>query len=456
VPCFFNAAIVGIILSTTAPLPSAQDGPAPNVAVTSTAPPARATPPAPAATAAPAVPVAEAIKLDEYLNRLDNWRNEGRITAVEAARARRLLNSAIVGGDRGVRVPLDASGRIDLLALARGPAGAGLASMKPEDRLADRVLNEFDIRMRVTARNIAASPNLAMFDAAPGYAAVPARDLGHIVSGALETTPIGELPGGSRLVNAISILPNTSGVAPTQTFREISSLVGDRQRDWLESRVGSFVKGHKLEAGLLTFAAITSLRYASPGTAHFMDGLGIRLRIFRASTPDARYYATSRLVYRDAHVLPELELETGARHVSGTTTYRVTGATVLGAEAVNHARGRVGFGARWERGRLFADTSATCAYPENLARTELRGGYLADTGLAISAAVAATFGHNSGAIGPASGRLGFELDLSKSIIVRGLAGETSLFVSSGADSNFGYADWRGGLVFRMRLGGTTR
>ena len=63
-----------------------------------------------------------------------------------------------------------------------------------------RVLNEFDLRMRVKARDLAAPPNLALFDAAPGYAAVPARDLGRIVKGALETTPMSELPGGTRLV----------------------------------------------------------------------------------------------------------------------------------------------------------------------------------------------------------------------------------------------------------------
>lgn len=446
--CFLNPALVGIVLSSTAPLPFPQDGPAPRAEAVLPAPTAHA------ATASPAVPLSEAIKLDEYLNRLDSWRNEGRITATEAARARRLLNAAIVGGDRSVHVPLDASGRIDLLALARGSSVLATASMKPEDRLAERILTEFDLRMRVTARTMAASPSLTWFDAAPGYAAVPTRDLGRIVSGALETTPVGELPGGSRLVNAISILPNASGVTQNQTFREMSNFVGDRERDWMESRVGSFVKGHKLETGLLTFAAITSLRYASPGTAHFMDGLGIRLRVFRAATSDARYYATSRLVYRDAHVLPEFELETGARHVSGTTTYRVTGATVLGAEAADHVRGRAGFGARWEHGRLFADTSATCAFPENLARTELRGGYLSDAGLAISAAVAATFGRDSGAIGSAPGRLGFELDLSKSLVFAGVAGETSLFISSGADSDFGYSDWRGGLVFRLRLGGS--
>ena len=141
---------------------------------------------------------------------------------------------------------------------------------------------------------------------------------------------MGELPGGTRLVNVIEALPNTAGVQAGQTFKELSRLVGDRQGDWLRSRVRPFVDGHRIEAGLLAFGAITGLRRASPETARFMDGLGVRLRILRASTPDARLYTTSRLVYRNGYVLPELELESGARHVAGPTTIRVTGGAVTG------------------------------------------------------------------------------------------------------------------------------
>jgi hypothetical protein len=111
----------------------------------------------------------------------------------------------------------------------------------------------------------------------------------------------------------------------------------------------------------------------------------------------------------------------------------------------------VGLGARWERGRLFADTNVAYGFPEHLARTELRGGYLAETGLAISGAVAATFGYGSGAIGPAPGRLGFELDLTKSMVVGRSPGEAGLFISTGSDSDFSHADWRGGMVFRLRF-----
>ena len=83
--------------------------------------------------------------------------------------------------------------------------------------------------------------------------------------------------------------------------------------------------------------------------------------------------------------------------------------------------------------------------------SEFRGGYLAETGLAISGAVAATFGHGSGAVGQAPGRLGLELDLTKPLLIGGAPGETGLFVTSGADSDFTYADYRAGLVFRLRF-----
>ncbi|HEX5070875.1 MAG TPA: hypothetical protein VFV78_11735 [Vicinamibacterales bacterium] len=438
---FRGLAIAGLVL-VTARLALAQDG-APPVADVP-----RAAAAAPATAAAPAIPANEALRLDEYLNRLDAWRNEGRITAAEAARARRLLNAAVVGGDRSVHVPLDASGQIDLLGLARGPAAAGLSG-RPEERLAARVLNEFDIRMQARARDLASPGRVVLFQGA--YTAVPARDLGRIVQGALETTPIGELPFGAQLVQAIHVLPNANAVTTGQTFREASRLVGDRQRDWMELRVGRIVQGHKLEGSLLAFGAITALRMKSPGAARFMDGLGMRLRVWQASSSDRRLYSTGRLVYRNAHPLPDLELESGTRHVSGSATFRLTTTAALGVDALYRASGRMGIGTRWQRGGLFADTNATYAFPGNLARTEFRGGYLAATGLAVSAAVAATFGRGSGAIGPANGRLGFELDLTKPLLIGGAPGETSLFVSSGADSDFAYADWRGGLVFRLRF-----
>lgn len=406
-------------------------------------------PTVPATRSSPALPPAEAIRLDEYLNRLDAWRNEGRITAAEAARARRILNAAVVGGDRSVRVPLDASGRVDLLALARGQSSSTSASVKPEERLVARVLNEFDIRMQAKPRDLATPANLVLFHGA--YTAVPTRDLGRIVRGALETTPIGELPFGSHLLGAISVLPNTTGVNGGQTFREVSNLVGDRERDWMESRVGRIVNGHKIESGLLAFGAITALRISSPGAARFMDGLGVRLQAWQASSSDARLYSRGRLIYRNAHPLPDLEIESGIRHVNGPTTFRFTTTGSVGIDAAYRTSGRMGVGTRWQRSRLFADTNATYVYPENLARTEFRGGYLAETGLAISGAVAATFGHGSGAVGHAAGRLGFELDVTKPLLIRGAPGETSLFVTSGADSDFTYADWRGGLVFRLRF-----
>jgi hypothetical protein len=442
---FQAVAVVGMIVASIARPASAQDGPG----TVADAP--RPVSAAAAASPVPVVPVTEAIRLDEYLNRLDEWRNQGRITAEEATRARRLLNAAVVAGDRSVKVPLDASGRIDLLALARGQPDSLSASTPAGERLTTRIVNEFDIRMRVKARDMAAPANLMLLNGAPGYTAVPTRELGRIVKGALETTPMGELPGGTRLVSAIDALPNTSGVKAGQNFREASRLVGDRQGDWLKARVGPVLEKHRITAGLLAFGAITGIRMGSPGTARFMDGLGVRLRVLRASTPDARLYTTGRLVYRNGYVLPELDVESGIRRAAGPATLRLTATGTFGAEAYHHTRGRTGLGARWERGRWFADTSAAYAFPDNLARTELRGGYLADTGFAVSGAISATFGYGSGAVGPAPGRLGAELDLTKPVLVGASSGEAGLFVSTGMDSDFGYADWRAGMVFRLRF-----
>jgi len=441
---FLYPAFAVLIVSAIARPAWAQDGPA-----GTPDPPRASSAAAPSATLPPAVPLKEAMRLDEYLNRLDDWRNQGRITAAESARARRLLNAAVVAGDPTVRVPLDASGRIDLLALARGQSVSSSEFTRPGDRLASRVLNEFDIRMRVSARDMATPGNLTMFASAPGYAAAPMRDLGRIVKDALEHTPVGELPGGRQLLSIAGAFPHASGAKANQTVKELGNLLADGQTDWLRARVGPLVERHKIEAGIAAFAAITGIRLASPGTARFMDGLGVRLRIMRVSTSDARLYTTGRLVYRNAYVFPELELESGVRHVAGSTTLRATTAAVFGAEAIEHARGRAGMGARWEHGRVFVDTNATFAFPENLARTELRTGYLTEAGFVLSTAVAATFGDGSGAVGGAPGRVGFELDLAKVVVVGGKRGEASLFACSGADSDFNHVAWRAGMVFRM-------
>jgi len=257
----------------------------------------------------PAIPVDEAIRLDEYLNRLDEWRIQGRITPAESAQARHALQAAIVAGDRSVRIPLDATGRIDLLALARGTSAIDNASAPPADRLASRVVNEFDLRMQLKARDLASPANLMLFDAAPGFVGVPTRDLGRIVTGVLETTPLKEMPGGTHLAGAIGSLPNVTGARDEHTFKELSRLVGNRQENWLRSRVGRFVASHRLEVGLLAFGAITGLRMASPQTARAVDRFGLRVRLGRRSTRDARLYTTSRLVYRSGHTLPELARE---------------------------------------------------------------------------------------------------------------------------------------------------
>jgi hypothetical protein len=275
---------VGVFVAGIARLAWAQDGPGTNAYAPTPASPARVVPPA------FSVPVTEAIRLDEYLNRLDQWRNEGRITAADP----RGRADCQCGGRWG-RSPQAADER------PHRPDRPGLRSAgleSPPRRGSCRARPE---RVRhpdaAEARDPAARP--AMFNAAPGYAAVPARDLRRIVKDALETTPLRELPGGTRLVTAIDALPNTAGVRADQTFKELSHLVGDGQEDWLRARVGSFVEDHKLEAGVLAFAAITGLRWASPGSARFMDGLGVRLRILRVSTLTAAY-TTGRLVIATA------------------------------------------------------------------------------------------------------------------------------------------------------------
>lgn len=399
----------------------------------------------------PHVPVNEAIRLDQYLSQLDAWRAEGRISTAELVRARRLLHAAIVRQDPDARLPYDASGRIDLSALARG-AEVSFATPTPRgERAVLRVLHEIDIQMRVTARDLAGSSNALLIGGAPGYSTIPARDAQRILKQVLELTPLNELPGGPVLASIVEVLPNTAGLDARRNVRELSRLIGDRQRDWLTSRTGVMGQSHKLETALLAFGAVTGVRAASPGAARFMDQLGLRLRIFRESTADTRLYSTGRLVYRNAYVLPELDLEGGARHSMGPVTLRATATGTVGVEAIERARGRLSFGARWERGNVFADTNAIYAFPENLARTEMRAGYVSEDGLALAGAVGGVFGRASGAVGRANGRLSYELDLSQAILLGRALGDLGVFIASGADSDFSNPEFRGGLIFRLRF-----
>ena len=446
-----SAIVAGCIVLSLARVVSAQDGPA-----------AVLPPPAPAdmvraASLPPAIPEDEALRLDEYLNRLDEWRAQGRISAAESARARQILQAAIIGRNRAAHVPLDANGRIDLLALARGKSPAATTAGPAGDRLATRVIDEFDLRMRLKARDIATPGALAMFDAAPGYVSVSSRELGRIVKDTLESTPLREVPGGTQLLGAIDALPNVTGAKSDHTMRELSRLVGDRQEHWVrQSGAGRFINDHRLMMGLGAFGAITALRRSNPDAARFIDRLGLRLRLSRKSRHDGRMYTISRLVYRNGYTLPELEFESGTRQSAGAITVHTSVAGTVSAEALHRARARVAAGARWEHGPLFADTTALFAFVDQLARAELRGGYFTDSGLAVSAALAATFGRYSGAIGPAPGRLSYELDVTKNLFVGHSTGELGLFVATSADSDWSHPDGRLGLVFRLRFGATQR
>lgn len=441
---FFTPALAGMLLAGgCAGAALAQDGPPL---------PANADPPRVAALVRPVlVPIDEAIRLDHYLNRLDEWRQEGRINMSELARARRLLDAAIVRQDPNVRLPYDVSGRIDLLALARGAEAPDTQPRARGERAIARLFGEVEIRMRVTPRDLAYRGSVVLLDGAPGYTAIPSRDTERLVKRALEGTPLNDLPGGAVLASVIEGLPNTGSLDASKSLRELGNLIGDRQRQWFNPKVAGLIDGHEVAASLLAFGAVTALRAASPETARFLDRLRVKARIFRESTKDARLYATGRLAYRNGHMLPELDLEGGARHVLGATTLRATAIGTVAAGAGDRARGRVALGARWERGNLFADTNATYAFPESLIRPELRGGYLDGNGFALSGAIGATFGHGPGATGVASGRIGYEVDLTKEVKVGRAMGDVGLFIGGASDRDFRNDDMRGGLMLRVRF-----
>lgn len=387
------------------------------------------------------------LDLDRYQRELDVLLRAGRITVSELSTARDLLRRALIDREPNLILPRDYRGRVDLVALAT--LGIHADAMSRGERVFSNMRRELDLAMRVTARDMA-DPNTVLIEGAPGYKEIPPDQVRRIVERAIKNVPLGELPGGDAVARLVEALPQMAGTnARTMSINELTERLGDRYQDWANARLLPLIEGHEVEAGVLAFAAITGLRAGSPAVAHFMDRMGVKFRVYSVSTNEAGLYSRGRLVYRDGNVLPDLDIEGGARHVVGNTTLRATVTSTLSAESEHHLRTAATLGARYDQGRYWLDSAVTYLYPQDRVETAIRGGYLGDS-LMVSGLLAGTYGRGV-AVGDASGRLNLELDVTKDLnLGNGVRGDWGVFVGGAADSDFDNRDLRAGLVFRLR------
>jgi hypothetical protein len=395
-------------------------------------------------------PAAASAELDHQYGRLDALLAGGRITPSELAIARAILHRVLIDNDQTIVLPRDARGRIDLLTLARlGDSVTDISRTRGEMAFAN-LTRDLETMMRVTARDVA-NPDTRFIEGAPGYKWIAPEQVREVVGDALRNVPLGELPGGRALAGLVKLLPNMADVdAEHLSYREIERLLPDRSKAWLEARFGPLIEGHEIEASIVAFAAITGLRAGSSGAAQFIDGLGVRLRIVDAHTEDGRLFGKGTLVYRDRHIFPDLDLETGARYVIGNTTLRatVTGTIAPEAEGDQRLRGNVTLGARYGGERLWIDSAVDYFAPEERVTATVRGGYLTESEWNITGGVTSTYLRDV-QIGRSPGRVNIELDITKDLRWNGATGDFGFYIGAGSDVDGQNRDLNAGLVFRL-------
>lgn len=386
------------------------------------------------------------LDLDRHYRELDALLLSNRITVTEMSSARDILRRVLIDQEPGLTLPRDYRGRVDLVALAT--LGTRADSMTAGERAFANMTRELELRMRVTARDMA-DPNTRFIEGAPGYKEIPADEIRRLVERTVRNVPLGELPGGAAVAHLFEALPQMGGVDATRlSANELSRLVGDRYQDWANARLRPLIEGHEVEAGILAFAAVTGLRASSPDVARLMDRMGVKVRVFSVNSEDASLYSRGRLVYRDGRILPDLDVEAGARRTIGNTTLRGAVTSTMSVEANEHLTGAATLGARYDQGRYWLDTAVTYLYPEDRVHAAMRGGYIGDT-LVVSGLLATTLGEGV-AIGDARGRINAELDITRDLnLGGGVRGNWGVFIGAGADTNGDNSDLRGGIVFRL-------
>lgn len=241
------------------------------------------------------------------LERLERLRVDQRISTAELDRARRILRLIHFQPEIAPAVPRRPSGRIDLLALARGDP----ADSTEGHRVLSELTREIERRMRLTPRALA-SGDYVPLEGLPGYQELPQEVIEDLVIDALERVPLGELPLGAELESLIRRLPNTQSLdLEAMALRDVFREVGDAQTDWLRARTKPLLDAHGVELGIGAFAAVTALRASSEEAAELIDLISPRISIYRAEGELGAAQGRFRIrgQWRDRDVLPHIDIE---------------------------------------------------------------------------------------------------------------------------------------------------
>lgn len=384
--------------------------------------------------------------------RLERMHAEGEISADQMAAARaQLYRAFVLGVTEGV--PKDEQGRVTLESVLRGDPASPEAGRSRGQIVRDQLTRDLERRMRITARDMATG-DYAPIDGLPGYKQVPEDQVRRLLKDAFERMPIGELPFGPQLARTLEALPGLDDVdVARMSYDELRDELRDDARDYLDARFGDFVDEHKIELGVVAFAAVTGLRAASPEAAALIDDLGLRVDAWRERSDDGRLETRGRLVWRDQHVLPDLDVE-GQAHtrVGDYTTLRAGLRGTLSLEAEDPFTGTATVGAHYGRDHLWLDAQGTYTYPEDSWRASVTGGYTnPETSFRASASATALFGDGV-AVGDANGRGRLQLELGQDLDLGGDAqGYWGFYGGVSADTDGSHEDVGLGLVFRVQF-----
>lgn len=388
----------------------------------------------------PPTPTPTRAELERAINRLEERRGELSPSELEAERAR-LWHLYVRAGGLNANVPVPSVSTTD--------PGTEATLSRGAQRM-NRLANDIEFEMRITARDMA-NGNFVPVEGMPGYKELSSERVRELISDALQDIPLNELPGGHLLVALVKQLPNTSHLElDKMSYREIRRSVGDSQREWLRERFRPILEDHKIEAAVVAFGSITAIRYTSPEAARTLDRILPRIGLYDRPVLDGRARLEADLRYRNAEVLPNLDLRVRADHrLNDRTTARLDAEATLSAEGDHHLSGRITGGVRHTRGAGWVDSSAYVTHTGRHGVEFAAGTSDTATRLNARAHIGAHFGEGV-ATGPASGRVLYGVDFTRDVEINGARGNFGLYVGGGADTDGKNHDVRAGVVFTLR------
>lgn len=356
------------------------------------------------------------------------------MTATELAESRRELYSAYV----------DAT-------TATAPSTTTADTLTRGERRVERLMRDVERRMEVTAYDMAHPGSFTPLEGRPGYKELSADELGSLFGDAIKDIPIGELPGGARLAQLVRSLPNSSHLdAANMSFNELKDAVGDANKAALREYFQPFLDKHKVELAVGGFATITAVRAASPEAARLLDKITPRIEVWDHSSADGTRHLDASLRYRDARVLPDVDLTASATRRVGALDLRATATGTVAFTGDQPVTGTVGAGARLAGPNGWLDLEGNV---DHTARSTVRLSGVLDRpadGLVGRGSVTGTFGEGV-ARGDARGRVELETSLDKRLdLGRGMEGSVGVYGAVGVDTDGKNEDARAGFVFRLR------